>query len=1253
MHKVAFKHDDQKTEKYKVKEDDTLDSIVGAKCKEFGDWKALARFNIGTDKPREVNRWLDETVGIKKMDELKPNETVLKPAAGLTAEILIPKTWTQEGFEVFKTHEITLEKVRPPVAISIDKLDKWFIPREEECDIKYSLEGLKECADKVQLDVFGSNYCECTDWNNGLGKFDTKLPDEALYVVKGLNADERSAGNELASKWKGKVEPKKGVLSHKTNGEDRHINVAFSPYTIHLRYFKDDEADAKARISLESFWPQFEANGNLKAGSLTINWEVKETDRLKRGRLLIFDKKDKIVFRTPLPEGKLAKGKQKYDKWDGSYLPGINNSKGSAKVIPEDMPYRVQIHAHAKENEENGLALAAMHTEVRLYVHKETYPESKDKYDPLTDKVSLDFSIADVYHKDKPPERSEGSLWTKYKLAEAGFHPGPVNDGSSKDHFKYAVSEFRRSVPKGGGKAPGPFVRMAPGGDDDDTKDALENLEARRKRPWFGKPAESGATIGLDWRPGNWDIKDSEFLERLRDPKKRMIIWVDDRNWYTNGKYWEHGFYDGRVVVSPANLKAVHDDPADLGGATSDGRGSFEDRDDRVTYDERDVARPWIPLQVDFRLLGKGDELDTEVATPDKKLAEVMRKAIGPIRVDWTFDEIERTSTVTGVKEDTKTVTDPLPELDTECDQIFSQLYHPSAVRSTYARPVVMRTRMALRWALNELRAEYDRQDVKRKSLYFNAPEKHGGIRPDSPAGAYFKAAFGLEGESLLPWTAKPDDARESVCTAVHDDVGQSEENVFAKRIGRAGIYLHPSRMAGDGYQVRAQARFDTKGPYAFVNADVLGQRYERWPQAHTAQFRLWRKTSIRGYVQWAPAGDWATAGDSCFDHLPKTGPDQWRAYYTACHLSIENELGATNKELIQAVTTLFPDEGKYKELIAGMLETGDPRKKKANRGWMSLSPQYVWPWSGHELYGVSPNMDPDFGDAVDALNDELQILAVTVSFRLSMAIVNAIEAQTGRMRGHVLVQFQTTESCHFRQYDCPACHTKHTFVQKSDQPILNLPCSVLASHGTLTEDVWFSTYECSCGDKFEIMETSSTSKDYDGDLCDACKADYIDWKSRRKKQVTDSQSTKEGKKTIHGLPSPSCGFPGGVFWNFVGDAYLWGHEIGHNRHLEHSADAPQKGVSPQQKGFTARPHHDNAENSLPSLANEANENKGWDRACLMSYINQVVDKNDAETYDPARDLPCFCFKCALKNRGWKVAGLPTPKGDLQDVAGV
>lgn len=1164
------------------------------------DWKKIALYNWATAKAKEVTRALCERVGSSVPDAVSqgksPEGLTLDPDFGPSSpeKILVPKLWKKQGLSLDKRYTIKTQSHTPASAVGIRKLDKWFIPGHETCDVDYGLMGDPAFADAVTFEVYASNYGKLKAWNDGLPEFEP-LPDVPVYSG--------SAEGGTIRNWKGLSKCSEGALS-----PDGHpLNVAFSPYTVVLRYAKED-AHGDARIDLDPFWVQFDDEDEPKT-PCKVGWTVKNAE-VKLGLLQIADGEGNVIYAKGLNESDL-KGKK--FEWDGTEANG-------ELVTRDKMPFRVQIQAHTEIDTKDGLALAAMHTEVRLYAHKETYPESKDPYDPLTDAVSLDFSVADVYHKDEPLERSDGSLWTKYKLAEAGFHPGPVIDGSSNDHFESAVRELRRSVPKGGGKRSGsaPFVRMDfKGGDNDDTKDALEHLEERRKRPWFGKPAESGETIELKWRPENWDdVTTGDFLGRLRDPTKRMIIWVDDRNWYTDGKYWKHGFYDLMEVVSDANLDAFHDNPADLGGAEDKGRGSFEDRDKRVEKDERDVARPWIPLQVGFRLLGKGDELDSEIATPNVGMTELMRKAIGPIRVDWTFDEIEKTSPVSGVKQKNKDVTDELPELDTECDQIFSQLYHPTSVRTDYSRPVAMRTRMALRWALNELKAEYDRKDVKRKSKYFNAPEKHGGIRPDGdPSGKYFKVAFGLDGESLLPWTTKPDTARESVCTAVHDDVGQGEDDLFDKRIGRAGIYLHPSRMAGDGYQVRAQARFETEGPFVFPNAEVLGQRYERLPQAHTVQFRLWRKTSIRGYVPWAPAGNWESEGDSSFDHMPKTGADQWRSHYTACHVSIENELGASIKELVQESTTLFPDEGKYKDLIAGMLKTGDPRKDTANFGWMSLRRKYVWPWSRHDLYGVTkPVVESDLRHAYTALYKKLNCDHVTIAIRLSMAMVNALEEQTGRMRGHVLVQYQTTKSCYFVFYHCATCNNVQAYVQKSAAD-LNPEC---ASHGC----------------------TLKLTKDR-----------AIPYVYNR------------GSKSAPGVPSPSCGFPGGVFWNVVGDATLWGHELGHNRHYEHSADAPQIGASPQQPGFTARPEHDNAENpylikdidedikeALKKsiiIGPEKDENKGWDRACLMSYVTQK------KTFKPARDLCSFCFKCALKNRGWKVAGLPTPEGDLQDVAGV
>lgn len=1144
------------------------------------DWKEIALYNWATVAEAEVVRALCERVGSSvpgaTISGAAPADLALDPAFGPSSPeaILVPKLWKPTGLAVQKQHKIEVRRRTPASAIGITKLDKWFIPDHETCDVDYAAVGEPAHADTVDLQVYASNYGKLKDWKDGLPEFEP-LPGVPVYAAEAKGGKVRD--------WKGLSKCDQGALA-----PDGHpLNVAFSPYTVVLRYAKKG-THGDARITLAPLWVTFDADGKPVPASCKIAWTI-ENAAMKLGLVLIADRTGAIVFAKGLNEGDLGTGSY---EWDGKDATG-------ALVKADGMPYRVQIQAHTGIDTEDGLALAAMHTEVRLYVHATTHAVDAKPYDPTTDQVSLDLSIADVFPKDAPPERSEGKLWTKHMLADAGFHPGPVNDAVVNDWFTSALHEFQRSVPKGGGGGGGPFERLAIGDDDDDTKDALAGLEARRKRNWFGKPAEPGDTVDLGWRPGNWtDTKAVDFLARLRDPTKRMIVWVDDRNWYTDGEYWEFGFYDTTVTVTPANLKKIHDAPEDLGGASkTDGRGSFEHRDDRVGYDARDVARPWIPFQVDFRLLGKAQELDAVVDAHPPELAAKVRAAIGPLRVDWTFDEIEKTATVAGVKENGVAVTHELPVLDRETDMLLSHIYHPSGARPKYGRPEGSRTRMALRWTLDKLKAEHDRKDVERKSLYFNAPVGHAGIRPDDP-NQYFKAALGHGTESLAPWTAAPDDTRQSIVTAVHDRVGQEEAKAFGKRVGRAGIYFHPSRIAGDGYQVRAQVRFDAAGPYVSPNAAVLAARYQKLPQAHTVQLRLWRKTSLRGVVQWAPAEHWTSVVDSGGTYLPKTGPDQWRSYYTACHVSIENELGVADNSLLVGAKSLFADDNEYFALVKDTIDGVDPRKDSS---WMARSDDYAWPWTNHPSYGVAPSFNSDFNAAVGELFGKINCSHVTTAIRMSLAFVKAIEAKTGRMRGHVLVQYQTTENCHFHQYRCPVCRKKPLYVQNDPSGIMaTKPCPTPACTGTLA----------SLGVYYSHVNTSGT-------------------------------------KSIPGLPSPSCGFPLGVFWNFAGDASLWAHEIGHNRHYEHSADAP---VNPDGK---ARDYHDSATNPFITHADEKAENKGWDRACLMSYVSDVADTKSSPTYDGERDLPCFCFKCVLKNRGWKLDAVPMPKGDLQDTAGV
>jgi hypothetical protein len=61
-----------------------------------------------------------------------PAQTVLAPPTGEAREILIPKPWTTvelgADLPLDKMHVLKLKLIRPPNAIAITKLDKWFLP---------------------------------------------------------------------------------------------------------------------------------------------------------------------------------------------------------------------------------------------------------------------------------------------------------------------------------------------------------------------------------------------------------------------------------------------------------------------------------------------------------------------------------------------------------------------------------------------------------------------------------------------------------------------------------------------------------------------------------------------------------------------------------------------------------------------------------------------------------------------------------------------------------------------------------------------------------------------------------------------------------------------------------------------------------------------------------------------------------------------------------------------------------------------
>jgi hypothetical protein len=1016
-------------------------------------------------------------------------------------------------------------------SVLITELSRWFIPRTENCDIAYSLDGPQTAADKLTLEVYGSNHPELADWNGGLPKFKA-LADAPVYkrALAAEFAAEKTA--KSIDDWKGEADCPKGILSVGADGKPRVVNVACSPYTVMFRYYKE-QADEQAAISVQPFWPQFDSAKAPVAASLEIKYSVKNTARLWRGRLSIWDREGTVVFEKALSKNDLMKGDLSFT-WDGK------TTDGSA-IVPEKMPYRVQIQGRTRRGRADGLALAAAHTEVRMYVHPETVAQDINPYVATDDKSSLLLGLADGFHKDALPTRAaDGRVWTKTVLAQSGFHPGPVTDETANDAFKVALGEFQRSVPKFKNPAAPPFERLTlstTGNEDNDTKDALENLAAERRRPWFGKPADKT----------DYTADSDEFRKDFRNPMKQMIVWVDDRNWYTDPAWLRPPNDD----VTPTIRSQVTGHRTAVGNK----RGPYTWGDQRVTQDEADIARPWIPIAADCRLLRKTQHLtDVITDTPSDADLEAMRAAIGPLPVDWSFDEIDGAAIT-------------VPEIDVT-------QYHKERTR----------TKSALEWALDNLKtADYARKDVKAKSNYFNCPVENGGIRPKSGAG-YYKEPFGVDGEALLPWKTADDSGRETVVSVFHDRVGQEAAQICTvRRLGRAGVYFHPSRIAGDGYRLRAQVRLEPHGGYDFPNLAVLGKRYPRLPQAHSAALRLWRKISIRGYLCWGPTNSW-----------PGTRAGMLLQHH-ACHAHVVNELGVSDADVGKTVNDFWSAAqlATFRSVVQSCIAgAADARRMAGN---ITLTADRMWPWHRHSTLGVlnpvGPNPANPWTDVFTGIVSQINPPWFKLTNRYAMELVDKLETQYGRMRGHVIVEFITTLDFWSRQYRCDSCGGNYHYCARD---------GTVVSHQN-------SACPSGCGGR--LQDTGST------------------------------------QHYTQQLPVPSLGDPLGVSYDFDATARLWVHELSHNRYYEHCANAP--GANDGQ--------HDHVNNPDPTVSADAfarpappdgdgtNASRQWDRCCTMTYINQLA------SYDAVKDQAFFCYKCVLKNRGWKLAGVNNPPGATKD----
>jgi len=1281
--------------KHTVAAGDTLESIAAKPEYGLTGWQELAQYNWGTDVKDEVSRALIECIGCSQVNA-DPQKSTLAPPTGETREILIPKPWTSAelGAELppDKMHVFKLRLIKPANAIGITKLDRWFIPGVQECDISYQLEGLKESADTVVLQVYGSQYCECSDWNKGLGKY-TVLADTPVFEkADGNGADERQpypieiegpdpadATKKKKGGWKGQVSTAKGILGVKAAGTDRFVNVAFSPYTVHLRYYKD-AGDKDARIELLPFWPQWDEDktplapsgadvvetpakitvkwsnaakadrGVLlvtdKAGQLVyaaalpaaklakgaqdvdwdrkyrgdawnsqltqeyinddkpysyqvitavrklkrpaaagdpdpwkIEWLVKKTDRLVRGELIICNGSGAPVFGAPLPKDKLKKSSSDNDKrdftWDGKYSAGLTNSQGGDSAIPEDMPYRVQIQAHTGVDEPKGLAVAAMHTEVRLYVHPSTIAPKDPLYEPGAAKPSFTLGLGPLVPGDPPADGAapRPTDWYQYKLAQCGFHPGPVT-ASANDHYKLALREFKRSVPKKWAGAGADYERISPIDDSEnpDTQAAIENIRASDERKWFGDPIK---VLGNQNDP---HPTDAEVESWLPDVSKELIVWVDDRQYYTLS-----------AAAKDENNASYQASPFDLGNP----RGGMSCGDDRPVLDAVTIARPWIPLKVQMWLLGKGDGLYDEVAAPaGEEQKKAMRRAIGPLRVDWTFSELPP---------DVSTINTAMANYDKD----------------------FVRSRYYVAWAIEGNKAKYTRKDTGRDAFYTNCKEttvggkKVAGIRPDSAADLkkYYQKVFGFDDGaadfSLAPWRASAVKDIESIATVVHDHLLASQvakTDLFEPLLGASGSYYNPSRIAGDGYRVRAEMQFakftgENGLVYDFPNLTALAARYPTPPQAHSAALRMWRKSSFRGYTCWG-----AATGNFAPGFL-----DEFRAHYRCAHVYFVHEGGVTAHAF--PITDVFDATkaghvDRYKNIIANNT-TLAPLQNKAN---MTLKAACIWPWADQRSFGwddpspqgmAAGQLDDDW---LDANGQPCSVYDPTwrkFRYALLLALVKEAEKK-GYFRGHLLVEFDASTAFFMERYECNNPGGAHRY--------------------------WYIENATGAGGRMNGQRCPAPG-------CGSVPPNYT---------LTALAGSQQARAAL-GLPAVG-GAMGGtwLFWrgeNVNRLKVVWVHEVGHHRHLEHAANAPGAVDNAGNVVAAVAALHDSEANTKatwagppPLPASGVAAATRWDRRCIMSYSDAWYS-----------ELGCLCGRCLLRNRGWLVKALAFPgsgKGD-------
>jgi hypothetical protein len=579
---------------HKISAGETLTSIAEEHGCEVAD---LATCNFGYDDEATVARGLFEIVGTSDM--VTEWETYVfegdEDTRG-TGEILVPDDDLVSDAEVNQSHEFVVSSPMTPAGVEIKGLDKWFVPGDssaggESCQIKYHVHGDEFNPTFLNFQVYASNYCElgAADDTKPLGNEFTVLEDEPIYLE---DLGEFPPNVDGSISWDGKATTTKGILAPSATGS-RYANVALSPYTVLLRYCSDP-TETDAAILLDDFWPQWEGNVGARSvvtDSLAVRWTIKNCGdgKLTHGQLVIFDKNDDVVYRLALGGDKVANDCDHEHGWDGVLSDG-------STLREDQMPYRVQIQAHSDKDETQGLALAAMHTEVRMYVDQEAV-------DKGTDQAAMSIELGE--HAATTPSQADSTKWAQYQLSAGGFHPGPV-DGTSDVETKRAVKEFQRCHAK---EATAPFSRLPfDGGLDQATLDALARLPPDQRSCF----AELSTKADISW---------VDAQSKFNNPGEDFILWLHDDNYYNN--FW--------------NTEIVRGKPHQLEGY----RPSYGCGDAGLTPANNEcLARPWLPLITSPRILSR-DTSGEGVASKALANLEDARNSVGPVRVDWYATDVE------------------------------------------------------------------------------------------------------------------------------------------------------------------------------------------------------------------------------------------------------------------------------------------------------------------------------------------------------------------------------------------------------------------------------------------------------------------------------------------------------------------------------------------------------------------------------------------------------------------------------------